>query len=117
MAEQFYRIDEEKGVNVITLLKDDIDVHQNEELRKAFFELLREGKTNVVMDLSSTTYICTIMIVTLVIMYKRAKEAGGRLAICNICDKVKKVLALIKLDKVFDIFNSRQEAVEHLKKI
>ncbi|MFH1868747.1 MAG: STAS domain-containing protein [Candidatus Omnitrophota bacterium] len=116
MAEQFYKIDEDNGVNIITLLKDDIDVHHNDELRKAFSNLLREGKNSVAIDLSNTTYICTIMVVTLVIMYKKSKEAGGRFAVCNVYEKVKKVLTLIKLDKIFDIFNSRQEAIDYLRK-
>jgi anti-anti-sigma regulatory factor len=49
-------------------------------------------------------------------MLKRAKEAGGNLIFCGINEKVKEVLAMTNLDKVFDIAGDRQEAIKRLTK-
>ena len=44
-------------------------------------------------------------------MAKRAREAGGNLVIYGAKDKVKEVMAITNLDKVFDMFDNKKKAV------
>ena len=49
-------------------------------------------------------------------MMKRAKESGGNLVFCNIRPRVKEIMTLTYLDKVFDIAETREEAAKKLNK-
>ena len=83
MASTIYKIDMQKEFSIIALTKDDINANESEELRGACSALLNQGKNNIIIDLSNTTYMCTITIASLVIMYKRVKEKKGVLVICG----------------------------------
>ncbi len=116
MEELIYKVDMKEGVAIMTLVFDNITMHQNEELKKAFSTLLNRGNKNIVLDLSKITYISSVVIASLVFMIKRAKEAGGDLVICGVKGKVKEVLEMTNLDKVFSIFDDRQKALDRFVK-
>jgi anti-anti-sigma factor len=116
MGDSIYTIDKQGNAVILTLILDNITMYQNEELQKAFTDLLDKGSKNIVLDLSKTDYMSSIVLASLVFMIKRAKEAGGNLVICGVREKVRKVLALTNLDKVFDIFENSEKAVARLAK-
>ena len=116
MSDSIYKVDTEGRVTILALTMDDINMYQTEEFKKAFTALLDEGKTNIVLDLSDTSFISTIVIASFVFMLKRAKEAGGNLVICGVKDKVKEVLNITNLDRMFDMFDDRQKAISELAK-
>ncbi len=116
MEDSIYKVDREKEITILTLTLDNITMNENEELKKVFTTLLDEGSKNIILDLSNTAFMSSVVIASLVFMLKRAKEAGGDLAICGVKDKVKDVLTITNLDKVFDIFDDRQKAVSKLTK-
>ncbi len=116
MNDQIFKLDIEEEVTVLTLTLDNITMYQNEELKKAFADLLEKGEKNIILDLSRTNYISSIVIASLVFMVKRVKEAGGNLVMCSVKGNVKEVLAMTNLDKVFDIFEDRKKAAAQFKK-
>lgn len=111
MDEPIYTIDKQGEITILTLTLDNITMYQNEELQKAFTNLLDKGNKKIVLDLAKTNFISSIVIASLVFMLKRAREAGGNIAICSIKDAVERVLSLTNLDKVFDIFDDKQKAI------
>lgn len=116
MNNTIYHVEKQAGFVIMTLMLDSILWNDNEQLKKAFTALLDEGNKNIILDLSNTTYISSVILASFVFMLKRAKEAGGNLILCGINDKVKEVLAMTNLDKVFDITADRQEAISQLTK-
>jgi len=116
MGNSIYHVEKQEGFAIMTLMLDTILLDDNEQLKEAFTALLDEGNKNIILDLSKTTYISSIVLASFVFMLKRAKEAGGNLILCSINDKVKEVLAMTNLDKVFDITTDRQEAINQLTK-
>ena len=113
MDDSICKIDRQGDITILALILDNITMYQNEELQKAFAALLDKGKKKIVLDLSNIDFISSIVIASLVFMVKRAREAGGNLVLCGVRDKVKKVLAITNLDKVFDIFEDRQKAISY----
>ncbi len=111
MEDLIYKVDRQGEVVILTLTLNNITMHQNEELQKAFTTLLDGGSKNIVLDLVNTYFISSIVIASLVFMLKRAREAGGDIVLCNIKDAVRKVLAITNLDKVFAVFDDRQKAI------
>lgn len=116
MSNLVYRVEKEGDVTILILMLDNVTMHENEELKKTFADLLDKGAKNIILDLSETFFISSIVVASLVFMVKRAKEAGGDLVLCGIKDKVEEVLRVTNLDKVFNIFDNKQEAINQLTK-
>ncbi|MDB4349745.1 STAS domain-containing protein [Omnitrophica bacterium] len=108
-----YKIHREEKATIMRLTMSNITVEENEELKKAFSDLLYEGSKNIVLDLSDTTFVSSVILASLVFMLKRAKEAGGDLVICGAKGRVKDILVMTNLDKVFGTFDDAQKAITH----
>jgi len=46
---------------------------------------------------------------TLFLTLKTVRSAGGKLLICSINDQIKMLFELTDMDRVFEIFNNREE--------
>jgi anti-anti-sigma regulatory factor len=46
-------------------------------------------------------------------MLQRLKKIEGRLRICNISDKIKSIFEITKLEKLFEMFKSEDDALKN----
>ena len=111
MREEIYDLEKMGQLAVLKLKLENITMLQNEDLKKAFAGLLDGGTRNIILDLEGITFVSSIVLASLVYMLKRAKEVGGNLVLDGLTDNVKTVLETTNLDKVFDIFQNRQDAI------
>jgi anti-anti-sigma factor len=116
MDEAICKIDKHDGYVIMALTIDSVLVDENEDIKKAFTDLLDAGNKNIILDLAQTFYISSLVLASLVFMQKRALGAGGKLLICNINPRVKEILEVTNLDKVFDIAGDSKDAVGRLSK-
>ncbi|MBN2119734.1 MAG: STAS domain-containing protein [Candidatus Omnitrophica bacterium] len=108
-------VKEERANGVLVcILEGEVNINTSPELRKAFDEIIRNKESKVLVDFSSVSYIDSSGLATLIEMLQRLKRAGGRLCFSNMSQKVKNVFEITKLDKLFEIFESRQEALQSL---
>ena len=68
----------------------------------------------MLIDFSDVGYIDSSGLATLIEMLQRLKKSGGKLCFSSMSEKVKNVFEITKLDKLFSIFDSRQEALSSL---
>ncbi|MDB4349556.1 STAS domain-containing protein [Omnitrophica bacterium] len=116
MDGSFYKVHKEKDVTILTLTLGNITMQETEGLKRGFSALLKEGSKNIVLDFSGTTFISSVVLASLVFMLKQTKEAGGDLVICGAKGRVKDVIVMTNLHKVFNLFNDTQEAKSHFSK-
>lgn len=81
-------------------------------LRDKVHELLDAGKSKILLNLQSVTYMDSAGIGELVACYKRAREKGGAMRLLNPSGKVADLLQLTKLEQVFETFAGEQEALK-----
>lgn len=82
--------------------------HEAEDL----LHLINESQsTNVVIDLSRAEYLGTAMLGAVVKLWKRISLRGGHLALCNVSENVAQVLRITKLNAVWPIYASRDQAM------
>jgi len=112
MDKKFYDIDEIIGVTVVAFTWENIAWKEVEELKKVFGELLGNGKKNFVLDFSNVTYVSSVVLASLVYLLKKTKEVDGNMVICALQKKVDEVIRLTDLDKIFEIYKTKQEALE-----
>jgi anti-anti-sigma factor len=67
--------------------------------------------TNLVIDLARGDYLGTAMLGAVVKLWKRISQRGGRLALCNVSDNVMMVLRATKLNAIWPIYATRDQAL------
>lgn len=81
--------------------------HETAEL----LELINSSQpTNLVIDLSHSDYLGTVMLSAVLRLWKRIAQRGGNLVLCNVSQKVAQILRLTKLDSIWPIYGSRDQA-------
>lgn len=87
---------------LIVALEGEIDLEQAGAVRRALLDSLKNGR-NVLVDLSKVTYIDSSGIASLVEGLQVAKKQKSELALVAVSQRVRRVLELARLDKVFQI--------------
>ncbi len=93
----------------------EVDLHTAPALKTALAETIDRGSRNVLVDLSRATFIDSTTLGVLMGAVKRLRPAGGELAIACRDPNVRKVFAITLLDRIFEIFASPDEAIDHLR--
>ena len=75
-------------------------------------EQIRRGNKAVVVDLSDIVYFNSSHIGMLVSGYTTLIKGGGDMKLASISDRVRKALNINRLDLVFDIYPTVEEAVD-----
>lgn len=99
----------EHGIAVVSL-KGDVDLQFSPKLRKKLLELLAE-KRNLLVDLGHVRYIDSSGVASLVEAFQLARKHGTRFGLVGVSSAAMRVLQLARLDRVFSIFPSMDDAL------
>ena len=83
-----------------------------ETFKSVLMALINRGRRDIAINLAGTRLVDAEGLGELVSAFKRARHLGGRMALIAPAERVKKLLAVTKLDTVFRLFASEQEAIE-----
>jgi anti-sigma B factor antagonist len=79
------------------------------------FALLEEaGRQKIVLDFSNVEYLSSAALGKLITMDKKVKAAKGKLRLCNIRPDIYEVFAITKLNKLFDMKDDLEAALQGL---
>ncbi len=81
-------------------------------VRKHVVELLDEGHLRFVLNLSQVPYMDTTYVGELVSTYISIRNAGGTLKLAGVLKRISDLLAIAKLDTVFELFDTERAALE-----
>jgi anti-sigma B factor antagonist len=82
------------------------------EVRQRVRAQLDQGRATIVVDLSRTEYVDSAGLGTLVLLNKEARAAGGCLVLAGLSDHVRDLLRLLRLDEVFKIATTVEDAAK-----
>jgi anti-sigma B factor antagonist len=92
----------------------DIDLATSPDLRKALLRELRELRMpRVVLNLKAVRYIDSSGVASLVEGLKASRDVGARFVLFGLNTTVREVLQLSKLLKIFETYDSEEQAVAH----
>jgi anti-sigma B factor antagonist len=80
-------------------------------MRDKISELLRTGKSKILVNLGEVSYIDSSAICELVAALTSVTNRGGQLKLLNLTKKVEGLLQITKLYSVFDVFDSEVTAI------
>ena len=102
---------EDKGGISIFRMSGDIDINTSPDVKKSFDKAVKEKKEKVVINLKQVGYVDSSGLATLVEILKNLRSYGGKLKLASLSDKVRGLFEITKLDKLFDIAEDEDAAV------
>ena len=98
----------------VIALSGEVDLYTAPEFKQQLLETIGQGAKEVIVDLSDTTFIDSTTLGVLVGGVKRLRPDGGRLSLVCTDRNITKIFEITGLDKVFPIYESRDEALQSL---
>jgi len=106
-----HSVREENGALIVSLAGD-VDLESSPRARSVLLECVGQ-KQPVFVDMSEIHYIDSSGVASLVESFQSARKAGGRFALVAVSDTALRVLQLARLDKVFPIFPTVEDALKN----
>jgi anti-sigma B factor antagonist len=101
-----------KGITVLEIHGRNMQGEGNIVLRDAVQDLLARGNTKVILNLSQVEHIDSAGIGELVRSHTSLRKAGGQLKLLNPSAKIREMLQMSMLHKVFDLQNDEAGAIK-----
>jgi anti-sigma B factor antagonist len=101
------------GVGVITV-RGDMDVYTSPQLRQEILNALGRGLTHLVVDLDEVIHVDSTALGVLIGGKKRATEQNGDLTLICANKRTRRIFELTTLVRVFEIYDSQEEALARL---
>ena len=85
--------------------------NDQQDLRDQLAGLLQDGHVNLVLDFSRLEFVDSSFLGFMVILLKKSTAVGGDVRVCCLQDSICDIFNLMRLDRVFQIFDSSDEAL------
>jgi len=99
----------EHGEHTIVGLSGHIDLQSSAQVREVLLQVVSTGR-GVCVDLAAVEYIDSSGVAALVESFQKARSGGQDYVLVSVSDSAKRVLQLARLDKVFTMADSIDEA-------
>ena len=102
----------EGNVQVIKLIGELMAGHDSEKLRNVIDESISAENVNVVVDMKEVNWMNSSGLGMLISALTSLRSSGGDMRLANMSDRIRRPMQITKLDKVFQDFDSVEEAVK-----
>ncbi|MCL5104222.1 MAG: STAS domain-containing protein [Armatimonadetes bacterium] len=97
-------------------LEGEVDVYTAPQLKQQVIGVLESGARELVVDLTKVDYLDSTALGVLIGGLKRMREVDGNMALVCPSPRIRRVFEITGLDKIFDIYNSQEDAQEAMGK-
>ena len=91
----------------------DVDLSNSRDLQTHLRKVMTSKPARLVIDLGEVSYMDSSGVATLVEAMQIARGQATSLLLCRLHDKVRAIFEIARLDKVFTIVGSRDDALQH----
>jgi anti-sigma B factor antagonist len=104
---------QERNVNGVTILTVERGLKGALELllKDRIDDLVQIGRLQIVVDLKEVPYVDSSDIGRIIRAHQSVRQAGGRVRLCNLTERVLAVLKLMRLDTILDLYQNEEEAL------
>ena len=97
--------------SVVVDVAGDIDLNSSGRFQQDILLLMDKKPDRIVVNLAGVPYMDSSGVASLVKLLSRARKGGAALYLAELSDRVRSVFEITRLDTVFDIRDSEQEAL------
>lgn len=105
----------EKNNLAILRINGDVDLYSSPKVRKQILSLIKKTCSNLLVDLNGVTYMDSSGVATLVEALQLMRKKKGNLKLYSLRPAIRDVFELSRLDKVFDICEDEQQALQSIE--
>jgi anti-sigma B factor antagonist len=104
----------EKGITQVRLFGE-VDAGVAEELQRSFAQLVRDGHTRLLVDLTNATFMDSTALGILLHTMRRLRRRRGKLAVACPNDAMRNLFELVGYNLLFPVDESVERAASHLR--
>ena len=102
---------ETTGTVTVIIPLGDIDLSKSSDLRNALQPVLKENPSKIIVDLSQVPYMDSSGVATLIEGLQLSQQSNIEFVLCALTEGVQSIIELARLDKIFIILDSREQAL------
>ena len=114
--EEFFKREKIQDVNVVRFFFNEINLAQREEIKDKLNKMLLENEKKFVIDLSGIGFVSSLVLATIVFFAKEVKKNNGGLKLSGVSSEAYSVFQLTQLDKIFEMYDTEDEAIKSFNK-
>jgi anti-sigma B factor antagonist len=103
-------VDTVNDVTVLTIHGEALDASNAKEFKQAATPLV-EGSKKLVFDLSRLQFVDSSGLGAILSCLRQLNACGGDLKLCGMTKPVRALFELVRMHRIFDILNTREEAI------
>ncbi len=115
MAQSSYQERNVDGVTILTVeggIKGIVEV----QLKDRIDDLVRAGRLQIVVNLRGVPYLDSSDIGRIIRAHLSARQAGARVRLCSLSERVQAVMRMMRLDTVLEIYEDEEAAMASLQR-
>jgi len=98
------------NVAVILLPGESLDASNAKDFKRDIMSAL-EGQSQVIFDMSGLKFVDSSGLGAILSCLRQLNARGGDLKLCGMLKPVRALFELVRMHRVFDIYNAKEEAV------
>jgi anti-sigma B factor antagonist len=98
------------AVTIATLHRDELDASNVNDFKRDVAPMLAEN-SNVILDLSHLRFIDSSGLGAMLSCLRQLNAKGAELKLCGMSKAVRGVFELVRMHRIFDIYDTREQAV------
>ncbi|MBN8216811.1 MAG: anti-sigma factor antagonist [Spirochaetes bacterium] len=103
---------EKKGKWYVVHIEGRLDVMLSQQLESMVFDAIGKGELNVLFNLAKVEYMSSSGLRVFISTMRKVGEKQGEMRLCHMSDSVRKILKIVDLEGMFNIFPTEEEAVK-----
>ena len=105
-----FSTEQKRNITFVTSNIEKLDALNAPELKSHFLLLNKTGINNIILDLSASKYCDSSGLSAILSGNRLCKDTNGKFVICGLQSNVQKMIEIAQLDRVFQIFDTLEEA-------
>jgi anti-sigma B factor antagonist len=107
-----FEIEEKDKVTIIKTKVEKLDAIHAPELKSEIVMLNKEGRKNIIMDLSETRYIDSSGLSAVLVANRLCRDSNGSFVLSGLQASVQKLITISQLDSILKITPTLNEAID-----
>ena len=111
-----FSVERIKDIMVVKVNFSRATLKESKELKNILFDGIDIGERKIIVDLSMCEFVDSTFMGTLVVSLRKVSALNGDLKLVELHPSAMALFELARLFRIFETFNSREEAIENFNK-
>ncbi|MGB2824238.1 MAG: STAS domain-containing protein [Phycisphaerae bacterium] len=99
------------GRYAVVDVEGDIDLSRSARFQQSLLEVMDGDPERIVVNLAAVNYMDSSGVASLVKLLSRSRKQGVALRLSGLCQRVRSIFEITRLDSVFEICSTEEEAL------